>query len=318
MKDPSPIAVTSRSFSKHPILRAELSEKYSHVRFNDGGISLSGDALVSFLKGQVKAIIALEVLKEEILSFLPDLKVISKFGVGLDRLDLEALSRHKIELSWTPGVNRRSVSELVLGFTLVLLRHLALLHQEVRSGKWQQRKGQYLTGRTIGVVGCGYVGKDLIELLQPFQCRILCHDLREDAHLIHQFGVQYVSLEKLLTQSDVVSLHLPLTETTQNILDKKRLSLMKSTAILINTSRGGLVDEEALKMMLKEERLAGAAFDVFRMEPPTDTELLRLPNFIATPHIGGSTEEGILAMGRAAIAGLELAKPVREIMAYAI
>ena len=156
----------------------------------------------------------------------------------------------------------------------------------------------------MGIVGCGQVGKDLISLISPFECQIYYYDLQQNLDL--QNKIQFLSLEDLLMHSDIVSLHLPLCDTTKNILNADRLALMKPDALLINTSRGGLVDEQALKERLKKGLLASAAFDVFAVEPPQDTELLNLPRFLGTPHIGGSTEEAILAMGYAAVEGLKI------------
>lgn len=301
LSDPTPIAVTSRSFSRHPVLRAELLERYADVRFNDEGRSLAGDELVEFLRGRVKAVTALERIDEAVLARLPELEVISKVGVGIDMIDQEALRRHGVRLAWAPGTNSRSVAELVVGLAIALLRGLVEASAEVRAGTWRQRAGRCLSARTVGIVGFGHVGRDLAGLLDAFGCRILACDAVE----IRSEGVEQVELERLLRESDVVTLHLPLDDSTRNLLDAGRLALMRPGAILINTARGGLVDEAALKEALAAGRLAGAGLDVFAVEPPGDAALLALPNVVATPHIGGSTEEAILAMGRAAIAGLD-------------
>ena len=145
-----------------------------------------------------------------------------------------------------------------------------------------------------------------MRLLQPFETPILAHDIRDYPDFYAAHGIEAVSLETLLTRSDVVTLHVPLDQSTRGMLDSDRLALMKTTAVLINAARGGLVDEMALKQILKDKRLAGAAFDVFAVEPPVDQELLALPNFLVTPHLGGSSQESILAMGRAAIEGLDV------------
>jgi len=141
-------------------------------------------------------------------------------------------------------------------------------------------------------------------MLKPFDCKILVNDILDQTEFYKKHNILKVSLRELLLQSDVVTLHVPLDDSTHNILSSDRLSLMKSSAILINIARGGLIDEEALKLMLKEGRIAAAGLDVFSIEPPMDIELLNLPNFLVTPHIGGSSEEAILSMGRAAINGL--------------
>jgi len=299
------VAVCSRSFSKNSVLRSELLEKYSQVTFNDAGLQLVGEELVSFLKGHDKAIIGLEKITEDLLQQLPELKVIGKFGVGLDTIDLSAMSKYERHLGWTPGTNSRSVSELVITLAISMLRHIPSAHQEVLTGKWRQQMGGLLSGRTVGVIGCNNIGKDVITLLQPWGCKFLSYDLVDSPQFNSAYGVVAVSLEELLMNSDVVTLHLPLNESTRNILSKSRIDLMKQSAILINTARGGLVDEEAVKEALKNNLLAGAAFDVFDSEPPQDAEFLALPNFLVTPHIGGSTEEATIAMGRAAIRGLD-------------
>jgi phosphoglycerate dehydrogenase-like enzyme len=299
------VAVCSRSFSKNSVLRSELLEKYLQVTFNDAGLQLVGEELVSFLKGHDKAIIGLEKITEDLLQQLPELKVIGKFGVGLDTIDLSAMSKYERRLGWTPGTNKRSVSELVITLAISMLRHIPSAHQEVLAGKWRQQMGGLLSGRTVGVIGCNNIGRDVITLLQPWGCKFLSYDLVDSPEFNSAYGVVAVGLEELLMNSDVVTLHLPLNESTRNILSKSRIDLMKQSAILINTARGGLVDEEAVKEALKNNLLAGAAFDVFDSEPPQDAEFLALPNFIVTPHIGGSTEEATIAMGRAAIRGLD-------------
>jgi len=305
MSDPTPIAVASRSFSRHPVLRAEVLARYSDVRFNDEGRSLEGDTLVAFARGRRKLITGLERVDEYILSALPELEVISKYGVGTDTLDKDALIRHGIRLGWTGGVNRRSVAELALSFMIALLRHVPATSLEIRAGGWKNRMGRQLSGRTVGIIGCGHIGKDLAVLLRAFDCTVLAHDILDFPAFYAAHQVEPVGLDALLRRADIVTLHVPLDRTTRDLLHAGRLAQMKEDALLINTARGGLVDEAALKTMLASGRLAGAAFDVFATEPPTDGELLRLPNFLATPHIGGSSEEAVLNMGRAAIVGLD-------------
>jgi D-3-phosphoglycerate dehydrogenase len=178
-------------------------------------------------------------------------------------------------------------------------------HREVLSGTWRQHVGVHLSGRTVGIIGCGHIGKDLVPLLQAFGCPILVNDIRDYPDFYAAHGIEPVGLEALLARSDIVTLHVPLDESTRGMLDAQRLALLQPTAVLINAARGGLVDEVVLKQMLQDKRLAAAAFDVFAVEPPLDHELLALPNFLATPHIGGSAQEAILAMGRAAIEGLD-------------
>jgi D-3-phosphoglycerate dehydrogenase len=284
-----------------------LTARYPGATFNDSGRVLAGDDLIAFLSGHDRAIVALERIDDAVLSRLPALSVVSKYGVGLDGLDLAAMERRGVRLGWQGGVNRRAVSELVIGMLIFLLRRLPVVCEEVRQGHWRQQTGRQLSQCIVGIVGCGHIGRDLVGLLKGFGSTILAHDIRDYSAFYADHGVRAVGIEALLYESDIVTLHLPLDDSTRGILDARRLGLMRPGAILVNAARGGLVDEAAVKSMLVSGRLGGAAFDVLADEPSVDTELVRLPNVVATSHIGGSTEEAILAMGRAAIEGLEKA-----------
>lgn len=307
------VAVCSRSFSRNAALRAALLERYEHVTFNDEGLSLAGDSLVAFLAGHNKAITALETLDQSVLSRLPELQVIGKYGVGLDMIDLAAMRAYGKRLGWTGGVNRRSVAELVIAFAITMLRKVTIANREILSGTWRQLVGGQLSGRTVGVVGCGHVGKEVVRLLKPFECEILAHDRITYTDFYREWQVEPVGLDALLDRSDVVTLHLPLDASTRGIISGEHLDRMKPGSVLINCARGGIVDEDSLKRVLKEGPLMAAAFDVFANEPPSDRELLELPNFLATPHIGGSAAEAIFLMGMAAIEGLDVNEvPVPE------
>jgi len=299
------LVIASRSFSKHPVLRKEVLKRYPDAKFNDKGLSLNGNSLIEFLDGYEKAITALEKIDDSILKLLPNLKVIGKYGVGLDMIDLHAMKRHSVNLGWTGGVNKRSVSELVISYSIALLHRTIFANAEVRKGKWYQVKGRQLSDCTVGVIGCGHVGKDLVELLQPFNCKILANDVLDFKDFYKKYEVTSVGLEELIRKSDIVTLHLPLDKSTRNILNSDKLSLLKDDAVLINLARGGLIDEVALKELLNNNKIAGAALDVFEVEPPVDPSFATMDNVLITPHIGGSTEEAILAMGMAAIEGLE-------------
>jgi len=283
----------------------ETIKRYPSAKFNDEGLSLSGDSLVEFLDGHEKAITALERIDDSILKRLPELKVIGKYGVGLDMIDLYAMKKHDVSLGWTGGVNKRSVSELVISYSIALLHRTVFANAEVRKGKWYQIKGRQLSDCTVGIIGCGHVGKDLVRLLEPFNCKILVYDILNFRDFYTKYKVVPTSLNELIKQSDVVTLHLPLDKSTKNILDSDKLNLLKNNAILINLARGGLLDEFALKKMLLDKKIAGAALDVFEVEPQIDFSFSTMDNVLITPHIGGSTEEAILAMGMAAIEGLE-------------
>tara|TARA_B110000003_G_C16599718_1_gene515121 strand:+ start:119 stop:1054 length:936 start_codon:yes stop_codon:yes gene_type:complete len=302
------LAITSRSFSKNETLRSIVLDQYPDAKFNDDGLSLIGDSLINFLQDCDMAITALEVIDESIISSLPNLKVIGKYGVGLDMIDLQALNKYGVKIGWRGGVNKRSVSELVISSAIALLHRSVFANNEVRNNLWYQVKGRQLSNCTVGIIGCGNIGKDLVELLKPFNCKILSHDIINYKNFYQENNIEPVSLDNLLKESDLVTLHLPLNKTTYNLIDSQKLKLMKSSAILINFARGGLVDEITLKDLLLENKIAGAALDVFEIEPPVDYDFASIDNVLITPHIGGSTNEAILAMGMAAIEGLKNAR----------
>lgn len=302
------VAVAARSFVRNATLRAELQAKYPHVTFADATRRLDGDSLVALLRGHDRAIIGLERVDDRILEQVPELKVISKYGVGLDGIDLAAVARRGIKLGWTGGVNRRSVAELTLAFAIALFHRVPECEVALRGGEWRKLAGRQLTEKTVGIIGCGFVGQDLVRLLAPFDCRVLAHDIRDYPEFYAAHRVTPVGRDELLRSSDVVTLHVPLDASTHGMIGAAAIALMPRGSFLINAARGGLVDETALADALERGHLAGAALDVFEMEPEANRRLLALPTFLGTPHIGGSAAEAQLAMGRAAIEGLETAR----------
>jgi len=298
------VAVCSRTFSQHKQLRQEMEQKFSNIRFNSEGLKLEGEFLVSFLKDCQGTIIALEKIDENIISKLPKLRIISKYGVGLDNIDQTILERYHVKLGWTGGVNRRSVSELALGFMFNLLRKINLHHSNLCSGVWENLGGNLLSGKTVGIIGCGYIGKDISKILKVFGCNILINDILPMKEHCLEIGAKQVSKEEIYKNSDIVSLHVPYTSDTHHLINATVFELMKPEAILINTSRGNVVDEFALENALRRKKIRGAGMDVFSKEPPGVSPLFACENFIATPHLGGGSQESILDMGRVAIDNL--------------
>ena len=295
------VAVTSISFGKSAILREELKRVFPNCYFNERGQPYSGAELVDFLKDADAAVVGIESINDHILCKTPHLKIISKYGVGLDSIDQESLKRRNIALGWTGGVNRRSVSELTLCFMLGLCRNIFGSGYSLKQLKWEKEGGWQLTGKTVGIVGCGHVGSDVIQLLAPLQCTLLVCDIVDKSKFCQKHNATQTSLENLIIKSDVVSLHIPLTPLTIKMVNKDFLNQMQTTAYLVNTCRGNVVDQNALKSALMQGKIAGAALDVFAEEPPSDEEFLSLPNLIGTPHIGGNAKEAVEAMGQSAI-----------------
>ena len=301
---PISVAVTSRTFSQHAILREECARRFAQVKFNEQGVALKDEELVGFLSGADAAIVALEKFTPQILARLPALKILAKYGVGLDNLPVEVMQTQGIHLAWQGGVNRRSVAELTLGFMLGSLRNVLLSTRQMAKGVWKNFGGTDLSGKTVGILGCGHIGSEVLRLLQPFGCRLLVHDRLDKSLVAQQLAAKVVSLQELVANSEILSIHIPYEQSNHHLFDERLLRSMRPQSVLINTSRGGIVEEEALLKVLKEGHLAAAAMDVFAVEPATESPLLALDNFFATPHIGGSSREAILAMGRAAIENL--------------
>ena len=309
------VAVASRSFSKNTFLVSKLKSLYSSIILNETGKTLEGEDLVYFLKPASKAIIGIEAMPDTILSKLPNLKVISKYGVGLNNLDLKLLKNYKIKLGFTPGVNRQSVAELALTLILIGLKKIQNNNIDILNGNWSQEKGSELYGKTIGILGFGNIGQKLSSLLQPFDCNIVFFDEKyysdEDINNIsidlnlNPKLIRQLSLDLVLSKSDILSIHLPLGKETANLIAAPEFNKLKSSVCIINTARGGIVNEGDLYNFLVKNQTAFAGFDVYEEEPAFENDLLQLSNFFGTSHRSSLTTEGIHAMGIAAINGLD-------------
>lgn len=300
------VGVTVGLFARVPVMRSEVLAAYPRAKLNEQDRVLSEDELIEFLRDCDAAIVGLEPITDRLLGALPRLRVIGKFGVGLEGVDFEALRKHRVRFGYhQAGANSLSVAELTLAFAICALRGVAALNQAMRGAlRPRQNVGRHLSGRVFGLHGCGNIGQQVVRLLAPFGCTILACDLRDYADFYRQHGVTPVSFAELLARSEVLSLHLPLTPRTRGLYDASVLDALRGDCVLINTSRGHIVDEVALRERLEAGSLPAACFDVFAIEPAADDRLLGLPNFLATPHIGASAVEARLAMARAAIRGL--------------
>ena len=235
---------------------------------------------------------------KEVIEAGKKLKVIGRAGVGLDNIDLETAKAHKIVVLNTPTANAISVAELVFGFMISLSRHIVQGTNGLRNRKWEKKtlKGVELYGKTLGIVGFGHIGKEVAKRALAFGMNVITYDVvKDDGGL----NVEFVDLGDLLKNSDYITVHLPLIPPTRHIISDKEFSQMKPNAFFIHAARGGIVDDEALYKALKEEKIAGAALDVFESEPPNDVEqkILSMPNVVATPHLGASTVEAQQRVG---------------------
>ncbi len=299
------IAVTPPAFCKSDLHRDELTRLFPNTAFNEKDRYLTEPELIDFLQGIDGAIIGRDPVNENVLKSLPNLKIIAKYGVGLDNIDQEAMKRHHVKFGWTAGVNSLSVAELTLCFMIGLCHKTFSRGFALKQNQWQKDGGFQLTGKTVGILGCGHVGSEVVRLLSPFKCRVLVRDIVDKSQFCREHGATVADLNEVIEQSDILTLHVPLTDATGDLINETVLQRMKPTAFLINTSRGEVVDQSALKMSLIKGVIAGAALDVFAQEPPEDAEFLALPNLMVTPHLGGNTLEAVESMGRSAIEHLK-------------
>jgi D-3-phosphoglycerate dehydrogenase len=306
------VAVAADHIGRHAGMRAEVLKLYPQAKFNEAGRRIGEDETIAFLKGCDAAIIGFEPINERTLSALPDLKVIGKFGNGCETIDFQALKRHGVKFGYTWGVNKLAVAELTLGFMIMGLRYVMPLNLAMRAAERPGiRNGLFLTGRTVGIHGCGNIGKEVVRLLQPFNCTILACDIKDYSDFYKRWHVMPVSFDELLARSDVLTLHLPKTKQTLGLYSRDVLKKLKPGAVLVNACRGGIVDEDALLDQLNANALMAACFDVFAIEPAQNDPLIRHPNMLAAPHIGASTEETRIIMVHAALRGLTEAVAVK-------
>ncbi len=241
---------------------------------------------------EADAVIAgLESYDKDLLARADKLKVISRYGVGFDAVDLEAATVKGIAVTNTPGANNESVADLAFALVMAVARNVVFMHQSAAYGAPVRPIGIEVVGKTIAVVGTGAIGKGFARRWRGFNARVLAFDLFPDEEFARENAVTYVELDELLEQADVISLHLPLNEHTHHLIDENKLALMKPTAVLINTARGELVDNRALFRALKEGRLWGAGLDVVEGEDEVVAAMSSLRNCIMTPHAGGATLE---------------------------
>ncbi len=295
------IVITSPSFSKNEFLQKEIYSFFSTVKLNLDGKRFNQDKLIEYIKDADAIIVGLEPINLKVLESCPKLKIISKYGVGLNNIDLVECKKRGIKIGWTGGVNRLSVAEMALGYMLMFSRNLFISANQLKSGRWNKVGGFQLSGKTVGIIGVGFIGKELVRLLKPFGCNILVNDIiNQDEYYLENRLIE-VSKDEIYNESDIVTIHTPHDKSTDNMIDLDVMKQMKDTAYLLNSSRGGIVNEQDLKYALQNGIIAGAGIDAYIEEPPTDKEFLELPNLICTPHIGGNAQEAVEAMGISAI-----------------
>lgn len=292
------IGANSVSKAKYAAIHEKAGEVFDEIILNPFGRTMTSEEIVERWEGVDAILAGTEKYTKEMLEHAPaTLKVISRHGVGLESVDLAAAKARGITVCNTPGANADAVAEAAMGLILSVLRKIPLSDHYVRTNDWKRSEGRLIKDQTIGVIGMGNIGKGVIRRSQPFGAKFMAYDPYFDEAFGKEYGVVRADIEEVLKKADIVTLHLPSTPETYHIINESTLSMMKPGAVLINTARGELVDEDALYQALKSGQLGGAGLDVYSHEPIYNSPLFELENIVVTPHMAGNTSDTTMKMG---------------------
>jgi phosphoglycerate dehydrogenase-like enzyme len=288
------ILVTPRSLTRegHPALR-RLQDAGCELVFSSPGVQPDEGELRRLLPGCVGYLAGVEQISANVLETANGLRVISRNGVGVDNIDLAAARRLGIVVCKAVGANARGVAELAMAHILALARWVPFSDKRIKAGDWERRKGLELLGKTLGLVGCGHVGRLVAKLALGFEMKLLAYDVMPDASFAPSPDFRYAPLDQVIEESDVISLHCPAPPGGKPLIDAALLARMKKGVFLVNTARADLIDGAALAAAMRSGQVAGAAMDVFKSEPPKGDPLVASDRIVATPHLGGFTEESV-------------------------
>ena len=297
--------MTYRILSTSPSFGYFASEPLEYLKSHDcewdllpQGKKISQEELTDRIKGFDAIVVGMEEkITEAVLGAATKLKMIAKHGAGVDNIDIPAATKKGIPVVSAAGANSDAVADLTMGLFLSLARTIPFADRSVKEGGWPRLVGIQINGKVLGIIGLGQIGKKVAKRATGFDMKVLSYDVVKDEVFAKQWGIAYLPLEEVLAQADFVSIHIPLNSSTRRLIGEKKLRLMKKNSVLVNISRGSIVDEEALYHALKEGRIRGAALDVFEQEPPGESPLLKLDNFISTPHMAGYTREALIETG---------------------
>lgn len=285
-----------------PYLKRLETAGFEVVRtIGKGGGKLSEEELIEALPGVFATLASSEPYTERVFKSAPDLRIVSRWGVGYDAIDLEAATRHGVAVCTAVGANHEAVADYAVALMCALQRGLVHNHRLITSGQWRTEFRPGLWRATVGIVGLGRIGQAVARRCRGFEMRILAYEPQPDRAFVREHGIELTSLEELLRRADLVTLHCPASPETHHLINRERLQLMKPTAHLVNTARGDLVDEAALHEALTSGRIAGAGLDVFEREPLRSSPLFALDNVILSPHLAGVDQTSEAAMADRAI-----------------
>lgn len=298
------VTPTSLQPGKNDTALAVLRTFTTDLVFNTSGKPLAEDELIPLLQDCDGYIAGLDFVTEKVIRSCPKLKAISRYGAGYDRVDIQAAKERGIIVTNTPGVNAQAVGELAFALILSIARRIPYLDTGTRKGKWIRSTGMELKGKKLGILGLGSIGKVVAACGQGFHMDVIAYDPYINIAYCNKNNIEAADFDYVLKNADVLSLHLPLNEQTRYIIGKDAIEKMKPGSILINTSRGGIIDEDAALEALQSKHLGGLGLDAFETEPPKASPLFGLANVVVTPHTGAHTKEAIMNMASFAVQNL--------------
>jgi len=290
------VYVTSRSFGRFIPDGLKILGNVAEIERNPYEKTMTEEELIRSLKGADAVVLGADKCSRKVIESLERVRVIGRHGVGVDNVDLDAATQKRIIVTYTPHANADAVADHTWALILALARKIIPADASTRAGRWDGTKfiGIELSSKTIGILGLGTIGQRVAKRARGFDMNIFYYDKRRNEALEKEIGVMYVDLERLLRESDILTIHATLTSETRRMIGAGELRMMKNTALLINTARGEIVDEKILIQALREGWIAGAALDVFEREPPK--QLLKIGNVVLTPHIAAYTIEALRRM----------------------
>ena len=291
------VLITPRSFAKSGKAALELlAQKGLTPVINPAGTIMDEDCLRGHISGCSGVIVGVDPLTAHVMSAAPELRAVAKYGVGVDNIDLQYCEEHGIKVSRALGANSAAVADYTMALMLALARRLPEIDRRCRRKDWSRIMSSDVTGKRLGLIGLGAVGHEVARRAAGFSMEVWAHDPAWDADYAAAAGIRRAGVDDICRECDFISLHAPLLPETQKIVGAAQIAMMKPTAYLINTARGGLVDEEALARALEQKAIAGAGIDVFTHEPPDDESLYALDNLIMGSHCAASTDGAADAM----------------------
>ena len=292
------VIVTARSFGQANDAPIKLLEEHGcEVVRVATGKPLTTEELIPHIADADAVIAGLDNYNKEVIEAGKKLKVISRYGVGYDKVDVCTARAKDIAVTITPGANEHSVADLAMALMLSAARHVTAVNADVKNGGWGRVMGGEMWQKTLGVIGLGRIGKGVVKRAKGFGMNVLCFEKYPDEAFGAEYGVTYTGIDTLIRNSDFITIHVPLLPDTKNLISDREFDVMKKTAVIVNTARGGVIDEKALYTALKEGKIAAAALDATEVEPPKGSPLLELDNCIITSHIGGFTRDAVNNMG---------------------